>query len=401
MAHYVRLRCVKLRYAKLRNHKFLNIFKPMKSPFSFGELAASRHFINRESELERLRVNFRGQVNTIVISPRRWGKTSLVYAAGKRAATSDLKICHINMQRAHSEQEFFEMYLKAVLKATTGRMREVWNIAGELLERIRPAISVMSGGSDFDLKLEWTDIERSHDEILELPNRIAERKKIKLMVCIDEFQDIMEFENSLQMQRSFRAIWQHHKNVGYCLYGSKKHMMYELFEESHRPFYRFGDVIHLGKIDEEYWVPYIKRSFTLTQKTISEELAREIARLMDEHPYFVQYFAHIVWTLTEKKATEETLAEAKQEIFNQHIYYFDLIIDQLTKRQVALLRALIEGEQNLTSQETIKKYNLGSPSTVTTSRKALIQKEILDTERGELYFQDPPFRLWLRDVFFA
>ena len=373
----------------------------METPFMFGEPAESGAFINRAAELKRLKVNFKSRINTIIISPRRWGKTSLVHAAGKAVSGKKHKVCHVNLQRARSEQDFYELYLKAVLKATTGRARDVWRVAEEMLERVSPAIRILSGGADFDLKLEWSEIERSHDEILELPNKIATRKDIALTVCIDEFQNIEEFEDSLALQRTMRAIWQHHRQVGYCLYGSKKHMMFELFETADRPFYRFGDMLFLEKISADHWVPFIEQAFRDTRKVITREQATRIADMMDNHPYFVQYFAHLIWTISAKRVTDEIIEEAVRELFNQHIFYFDRLMDQLSRRQVNLLRALIDGEENLSSQTAIRNYDLGSSSSVTTARRALLQKEILDEDKGGLFFQDPPFKLWLERRFFA
>lgn len=95
---------------------------------------------------------------------------------------------------------------------------------------------------------DWDVVEQSPGEILDLPERLSKEKNIRFVICLDEFQNISFFDNPLGLQKKFRSRWQHHQLASYCLYGSKRHMMMEIFENSSRPFYKFGDVFFLEKI---------------------------------------------------------------------------------------------------------------------------------------------------------
>lgn len=373
----------------------------MPTPFTFGELPSERAFVNRKDEIKRLRSNFRSLTNTVLISPRRWGKTSLVYHVADAMKSRRHRFCHINLQKINSEMEFYDILVKTVIKSTATKAQDALKLIQELLARVKPALKIGTGGADFDISLDLMDIRRSKDEILELPQRLAVRKKIRMTICIDEFQNLMEFDDPIGFQRLLRATWQHHDAVGYCVYGSKKHMMYEIFESADMPFFKFGDILFLDKIASEHWVPFIVEAFETTGKKISRELATRITSMMDDHPYYVQYFAHIVWNKTGRRVSDEIIASALRELFNQHIIYFDRRMDELTYRQINFLNALVKGERHISSKEVIDKYDLGTSSTVTSLKNALIQKELLDVDKTGIYFQDPPFRLWLEQAYFA
>ena len=97
--------------------------------------------------------------------------------------------------------------------------------------------------NDFSIGFDWDEIKKNASEILNLPEVISQSKNIELVICLDEFQNIAHFKNPLAFQKKLRSHWQHHQEVSYCLYGSKRNMMTELFENKSMPFYKFGDII--------------------------------------------------------------------------------------------------------------------------------------------------------------
>jgi hypothetical protein len=113
--------------------------------------------------------------------------------------------------------------------------------------------------SGHDLTIAQENTEK--DEILQLPEVIAQEQGVHLVVCIDEFQQIGEFNNSLVVQKRLRGVWQHQRNVSYCLFGSKKHLMMKLFQNRRMPFYQFGEMMFLDKIPTADWIAYICSRF--------------------------------------------------------------------------------------------------------------------------------------------
>lgn len=376
----------------------------METPFVFGRIAYGVNFTDREKETAHLVSNFRSQINTIIISPRRWGKSSLVSKAGESAMRKNrhLKVCRIDLFNIRDEEHFYEAIAMSVLKATSSKWEEAVDSVKKFLKHIVPKIIINSDpGNEFSLSFDWDEIKKSPDEILDLPERLATAKGLKITLCIDEFQNIAGFDDPLFFQKRLRSHWQTHKNVSYCLYGSKRHMMLDVFTNPSMPFYKFGDLIFLEKIDTESWVNFITKRFSSTGKVLSETQAEHIVILANNHPYYVQQLAQQVWLRTEKKCEDPTINLSFRSIIGQLSLLFTTITENLTTSQLNLLKALIAGETSLSSAEVLRKYRLSSSANVNRSRKALIEKEILDNNAGIITFQDPLYRSWLEEEYFV
>ena len=293
-------------------------------PFIFGVATSGDNFTDREKETARLLSNFQHGVNTVLISPRRWGKTSLVQKVCRLTQSDKLKIVYLDIFSCRSDGDFYNAFAAAVLKQTSSKWDEWVENAKLFLSRISPRISLGPDPmSDFSISLELNPKSDDIDEILQLPEKIAQKKGINIVVCIDEFQQIAEFKDSKMFQKRLRSVWQLQKSVSYCLFGSKMHLMNELFEKKSLPFYKFGDAVYLPKISTSDWVEYICGRFEATGKHISKELAEKICRTVDNHSSYVQQLAWLVWIQTKEVATDQNFEDAFQDIVDQNTPLFE------------------------------------------------------------------------------
>ena len=375
----------------------------MEAPFIFGRIATDENFTDREKETEHLVNNFESLINTVIISPRRWGKSSLVHRAADIAMRADenIRICTIDLFNVKTEEQFYTVLARNLIQGTSSRWEEAVENAKKFFSRLVPKISVGAGpGNEISIDFDWEEMKSNPDEILDLSERIAEAKGVKIVVCIDEFQNIAEFEDPLFFQRRLRAHWQRHKKVSYCLYGSKRHMMMEVFTDSSMPFYKFGDIFFLNKIDTEHFIPFITERFSSTGKSITEEACRKIVKLADNHPYYVQQLSQLSWLRTSGQCDVETVVKAHLSLVEQLSLLFSNLMETLTFQQTCYLHALIAGEKSITSAETMYRYHISSATAASRSLKALIKKDILDSTSGEISFQDPIFEYWLRHDYY-
>lgn len=375
----------------------------MEAPFIFGRIATDENFTDREKETEHLVNNFESLINTVIISPRRWGKSSLVHRAADIAMRADknIRICTIDLFNVKTEEQFYTVLARNLIQGTSSRWEEAVENAKKFFSRLVPKISVGAGpGSEISIDFDWEEMKSNPDEILDLSERIAEAKGVKIVVCIDEFQNIAEFEDPLFFQRRLRAHWQRHKKVSYCLYGSKRHMMMEVFTDSSMPFYKFGDIFFLNKIDTEHFIPFITERFSSTGKSITEEACRKIVKLADNHPYYVQQLSQLSWLRTSGQCDVETVVKAHLSMVEQLSLLFSNLMETLTFQQTCYLHALIAGEKSITSAETMYRYHISSATAASRSLKTLIKKDILDSKSGEISFQDPIFEYWLRHDYY-
>lgn len=375
----------------------------MEAPFIFGRIATDENFTDREKETEHLVNNFESLINTVIISPRRWGKSSLVHRAADIAMRADknIRICTIDPFNVKTEEQFYTVLARNLIQGTSSRWEEAVENAKKFFSRLVPKISVGAGpGNEISIDFDWEEMKSNPDEILDLSERIAEAKGVKIVVCIDEFQNIAEFEDPLFFQRRLRAHWQRHKKVSYCLYGSKRHMMMEVFTDSSMPFYKFGDIFFLNKIDTEHFIPFITERFSSTGKSITEDASRKIVKLADNHPYYVQQLSQLSWLRTSGQCDVETVVKAHLSLVEQLSLLFSNLMETLTFQQTCYLHALIAGEKSITSAETMYRYHISSATAASRSLKALIKKDILDSKSGEISFQDPIFEYWLRHDYY-
>ena len=372
------------------------------SPFLFGSGASEASFVNRDDEIRRLAVNFRSGIHTIMISPRRWGKSSLVLETARRMKTEKkIRFCLIDLFSIHNEQEFYEAFCREAIKATSNKAEDWMKAGREFFKSILPRFSVgVDPQNDFSVSFDWKQAEQHRNEILQMSEDIARKKGIRLVICIDEFQNIKSFRDSEKIEKNLRAIWQHHKSVSYCLYGSKRHMMTDIFDSPSRAFYRFGDMFFLQKISKAHWEKFIVEKFLSTGKSIAHELATKIAETMNNHSYYVQQLAHLVWMHTPKKATEETFQFALNELMNFNALFYQTIIENLSNTQINFLNAVIKGVEKFTSVDAMRSYQLGTPRNVSKSRAALENADIIDMSNGKVSMLDPAFELWLRRKYF-
>ena len=374
----------------------------MKLPFQYGKLAEGLSFINREKEKKMLKTNLSAGINTMLISPRRLGKSSLVKVAMRELEkeNKDIKICFIDAYSIKSEEVFYQTFARELIK-TIGNKWEIWiSTAKKYLMAFSPKISISSDPmTDFSIGFEWNTIKENELELLNLPEKIAQAKKIKLVVCIDEFQNLARIKDYDVLEKKMRSVWQHQQNVTYCLYGSKRHMMVDIFNSSSKPFYRFGQIMFLKKIAENEWVKYIVKAFETTGKKISKTLALELVQMVEAHSWYVQQLAYFVWNLTENEVNTKILQEAIEQVIEANLPLYQIECDTLTASQLNLLTAIVNKEQYLTSVDTMNKYNMGTPQNVSKNKKILQNRDIIEKTKDGFVFLDPVFKRWFVNIF--
>lgn len=371
----------------------------METPFVFGKIASNQDFTDRVVETQHLLDNFRGLVNTVLISPRRWGKSSLVAKASEIYAQESDKniVVHIDLFNCRTVDKFYETFAKELIFATNTAFEEFVSSSLKYLSRFAPNFQASDPTGSFELSfgIDIRDKKMSFDEILDLPQTIAREKGKHIIVCIDEFQTIKDYDDSFAFQCSLRAHWQKHQDVAYCLFGSKRNMMIDLFADSQNPFYKFGDLIFLQKIASEDWVKFIIERFEETGKYISEEVAFKIAQMVECHPYYVQQLSQLSWFRTHLECTEDIVKEAFSSLCAQLSLVFSHIIDGLTPSQIGFLQAVADGVSSFTSQAVLAKYRLGSSANVKNIKQALEKKELIDIQPGRIEIQDPVLKFWM------
>ncbi|MBQ3700192.1 MAG: ATP-binding protein [Prevotella sp.] len=372
----------------------------MKKSFVYGVAVTDYNFTGREAEIRHLKANFENGINSILISPRRYGKTSLVNYVCRSLSETDIIIVRLDIFGCKTEYEFYNMLAAAVLKQTATKVQQWMEEARDFLARLTPKIGIpLDPTQEVNVSLGITPQTHSPEEILNLVETIAQRKQRRIVVCIDEFQEVGEFADTKHVQGRLRAAWQHHHYASYCLFGSKRHMMSKIFMNRSMPFYQFGDLIWLEKIPTADWTDYIVSHFSDAGRHISAALANSICKVVDDYPSYVQQLASIVLNHLEPgtTATEEVLRESVRELLLANEALFMQQIEPLTVYQMNMLRAIVSGIHSGYSETAVRRnFDLGSPSNIVRLREALKERDLVYSELKLLYITDPVFALWFK-----
>lgn len=370
----------------------------MDRPFVYGMSVEGRHFTDRELETKRLQLNFENGMNSILISPRRMGKTSLVKKVMKMVESKDRIVVLMDIYNCRTEYEFYERFASSVIQATASKSEQMIATAKEFIMSIAPKIiySPMPG-TDYALQLGIDSKSNTPEEILNLPEKIAQKRGIQIVVCIDEFQQIGEMPGSLTVQKTIRSAWQHHRNTSYCLFGSKQHLMTKLFYSRKMPFYQFGDMFFLKKIPTEKWVPFIVERFQEAGKQISGDLAGKICAAVDNYSAYVQQLAWNVLAVSGERVTEESFQGGLDATLAQVSPLFVEQTSGLTAYQLNFIRAISDGyHDDFGKSEVASKYHFGSRSYLVKLKSVLVEKEIIEITESGCFLADPLFSLWFK-----
>ena len=363
-----------------------------------GVSVSGNNFTDREKETHRLKVNFENGLNVILISPRRMGKTSLVKKVQQEVNKKIVHTVYVDIYDCRSEYDFYNKFAVALLKQTSSKMEIAIENIKRFLVRLTPKISFSPDPTtDYSISLGITPKEYKPEEILNLPEILAQHIGKHIVVCIDEFQQAGDWADTLDVQKRMRGVWQHQKHVSYCLFGSRQHMMTNLFQNKRMPLYQFGELNYLQPIPTADWIPFIQGKFKEKGLFIDTQYVTRICEIVQNQSSYVQQLAWNVMLNTEKVVTDAEFEQGVEDLLIQSTPLFMEQTKALTTFQMNLLRAIIAGQHSgFASQEILEKFQLGTKSNVSKMQKTLIEKDFIELRQDGLFISDPVLQLWLQ-----
>ena len=324
------------------------------------------------------------------------GKTSLVKKVMSQIDNTNIKVVYMDIYSCRTEYEFYEKFASSIIQSTASKVDKMIETAKEFIMSIVPRVIYSPEPStEFALSLGINPSSNTPEEILNLPERIAMKQGIEIVVCIDEFQQIGEMPDTLNVQKKLRSVWQHHKHTSYCLFGSKQHIMNNLFQSRKMPFYQFGDLFFIKRIPTEKWVPFIIERFADSGKTITAEQAQKICNAVDNYSSYVQQLAWNIFAISDSIITEQDIKDGFEATMAQSVSLFVEQTANLTSYQLNLIRAICQGyHQDFGSKEVTCQFELGTKSNLSKLKKALVEREIIEINETGCYIADPLFERW-------
>ena len=357
---------------KFRNEKIRN----MRNPFKYGTIVEDEFFTDRQQELQEIVRTMNSENHLILISPRRFGKSSLVMKAMKQIRRPYLIV---NLQQVVSTQDLATKLLKEVFKIYK------WEHLKHLMRRFRvvPTISTNPMTDSIDVAFQpVVDTRVIFEDVLALLSHVSTPER-QLIVVLDEFQEVMALEKGLDKQ--LRAIIQSQQNLNYIFLGSQELMMEEIFERKKSPFYHFGKLMRLAKIPREEFYDYIMQRLPVQQ----EDVATDILQFTSCHPYYTQQLASQVWELmTYENVKEQVVEVAIERLTQAHDLDFERMWMNFNRTDKRVMQMLGKGQLPLQQS--------GLPtSTLFSSTKRLMKTGYII--RAAAYdIEDPFFKRWIQ-----
>jgi len=376
----------------------------MTNPFVYGEVVPEAAFADRLIELDRLIADLAAGQKVFLISPRRYGKSSLIRHALAAMARRGAFTANVTVSSFSSYLAFLEGLTRALAGADvrTDRAR-TWlhDAIRSARAEVRPGTGASLPGSpivSFPGVRTDQEIARLAREVFDLPARVAEARRRKVIVALDEFQAIGGFDGG-SIEHALRAAVQVQRDVGYVFAGSEPSLM-ERMLGPRRPFYKAGPVMRLEKIPADEFARFVESRFARSGLKPELGLGVAIVELAGNLPYDVQRLAHETWDevrrSARRRATLDDLHQALRRLLAEQHVFFEGLWERLTLTQRAVLRALVlEEGRELLSSDVRMRYRLGGASTVQAAIAALKRNDIVAREDQRYAVVDSLFREWV------
>jgi uncharacterized protein len=376
----------------------------MDNPFVYGEVVPGAAFVDREAELDRLVADLGDGQKVFLISPRRYGKSSLIRQTLDALRRRGALAVDVTVSSYSSYLAFLEGYARAIASVES-RWERARTWLTEAIASTRPEVRYEpkdTGLGRFSVAFPQIttarDLNRLANEVFALPGKLATERKRTVVIALDEFQAIDSF-NGGSVEHALRAAAQHQRPVGYVFAGSEPSLMEKMIGPR-RPFYKAGPVMRLQKISPTLFGDFIEQRFVKTGMKPEAGVAEAIVDLAGNLPYDVQRLAHETWDDVRakgaRKVTLEDLHRTLTRLLSEQETIFEALWQRLTLQQRATLRAVVlQGGREIHSADVRSRHRLGGPSTIQKSLAALTKQDVLLKEGPRYVVVDSLLREWV------
>ncbi len=371
------------------------------NPFRFGALALDEAFADRAVELAELAADALAGQDVVLFAPRRFGKSSLVWRVSQELVKQRALVAHVDLMTAPTLGRLADKLAESIhddLASALFRARERLRVFQGL--RVTPTITVdPDDGSmsfSFTAAAATTDIMATIEGLLELPGALARERHRKVVLVLDEFQEIVDIDPGLP--RLMRSVFQRQPEVSHIYLGSKRHTLERIFNHENEPFWRSAKRTELGVIEPDAFRPFIAERFAATGRTVDEAAVDLVLGTTGGHPYATQELCYFLWARSNEgsAATIEHARSALDDVLRAEDSHFTSVWDAASSHQRILLQALaLEAGRPLTG-EYRRRHGLPAPSSIQRAIGGLERAELIGRADGRAWISEPFLAQWIR-----
>ena len=370
------------------------------NPFRYGALALDESFADREAEIAELADDVRNGQDVVVFAPRRYGKSSLIWAAARTLGADSVLVAQIDLMTTPTKERLAAALATTVYEQIASPLERVRDRALAPFRNlnVQPTITIdPEDGSlsfSFGIASRQPDIDATIERLLELPAELGSRGRRTALV-IDEFQEIVDIDPALP--KLLRAVFQRQPEVSHVYLGSKRHVMERIFSDANEPFWRSAKPVELGPIEAAPFAAFIEGRFRESGREIDPEAVADLLRMTGGHPYATQEFCYFLWQHTPagEVASVARLERALGAVLRSENAHFSLLWEDASGVQKLLLQALAREPGRPFTADYRDRHDLPAATNVQKALRALGEREVVAGGRGEYRIAEPFLAEWL------
>ena len=369
----------------------------LRNPFVYQGYVSPAYFCDRSEETEELIANLQNGRNTVLISPRRIGKTGLIKNTFYHILEQekDAKCLYLDIFATKNQHDFVQLLGTAIAQEVLSKERRAMKRLLEFFGSWRPVFSTdpMTGQPTVSVSIQPTQTEVTLKTVFDY----LKQSKREVYIAIDEFQQITHYPE-LGIEALLRSYVQFAPNVHFVFSGSKRHLMSQIFYSPERPFYQSTVSMGLDPLHEEIYYDFACRFFENKKGSLSQDVFHYVYQRFEGVTRNIQLMLNRLYE-TERHVTKtEQVDEAIRHIVNRNSMQYEELIGFLTDNQLAVVKAiakegLVESPQGA---DFIKQYDLPGSSSVKTALDVLTDKDIVYRTSAGYIVYDHFFAIWLK-----
>jgi hypothetical protein len=370
------------------------------NPFSYGSIVKDDQFYDRKEECARIVKTLSGGNNLVMYAPRRFGKTSLAFKAIKELETKGFICIYFDFMPVFSPESFVRLYSKALSARQTDLEKFVRTFAS-LVKSVRPLLGFgTEGRPEFSIDFAGATVDETVvSQLLDVPGKMAGGKR-RIILFFDEFQEVEKL-SSIHFEDLLRSKIQQQKGVNYLFFGSKTHIMNELFNDRKRAFYNAASQMTIGYLPEQDSINYLQRKFSDSNIRLNTEVAGYMLKVTANIPHYIQLLAAEVWQYMINNCRDVTFEIvndcADRILVLKNDYYMELF-DRQSQSKKQLIQALAVSGKNIFSTAFISTHRLPGAATLQRAIKGLVQDGIVEKMNDEYFIADPFFKMFVTTI---
>lgn len=367
------------------------------NPFSYGTIVKGSNFYDRKDEARRMIETLSGGNNLVLYAPRRYGKTSLVFKVMEQMEAEGFVCVYFDFMPVYSLESFVRLYSKA-LSVKQSNLNRFAQAFASIVKSIRPVLSFSPDGTpEFSVDFVGAEVnEALISQLLDMPESLATEGK-RVIVFFDEFQEVERLK-SIHFEALLRSKVQQQSKTNYLFFGSKTHLLQEMFNDKKKAFFNAASQMSIGKLPQEDSICFLQEKFAASGISLSRETAQYIIDAAADIPHYIQLLAAEIWqysigshTIITEKMVDKCV---EQVLILKGDYYMELYDRQSNSRK-QLLRALSINGENIFSASYIKAHHLPAAATLQRAIKELTNDGIVEKSGNEYFITDPFFKLFI------